>query len=366
METSAKMPETGWEPIGPAPLEDDLHETMVRIWRRVMGGKGADESARLIDLQVGAGRIYRLLAEIEKETQVALPITVVFQAPTLKDLTEVVRQRTWPPFKPQVLIQPGAGGDPLFIFPGLGGSVFSLLEFARALKHTGPVYVNQQQGLEGGSSPHRTIEEMARFQIDAVKAIQPIGPYYLLGYSLGGAVALETARYLTQRGDRIAFLGLIETGIPEVTWTVGVRAGFVMKRARAHLAAMRKKPTREMLGYLAGHIPPLIGRLGRLMGLQAGGYSPYRAEGLTPELHELREANIEAIYAYRPKKYTDPVSLFRSQDGDPLCADPAKIWRPYATNLTVRTVPGGHETMLRGRNVQVLAKAVSAALSEAH
>jgi enterobactin synthetase component F len=46
-------------------------------------------------------------------------------------------------------------------------------------------------------------------------AQQPHGPYYLLGYSLGGTLAQGIAARLRQRGEAVAFLGLLDTWPPE-------------------------------------------------------------------------------------------------------------------------------------------------------
>jgi thioesterase domain-containing protein len=344
------------------------HETIVAdIWHRILGGKASSDGMRLIDMSIGAGRVYRLLEEIEKETGVALPFTVAFQAPTLKALTEVVRRRSLPPFEPQVLIKNGIDtAPPLIILPGLGGSVLQLIDLARTVSHPGKTYISQQQGLSGDTPPHKTIDAMVDFQLDAVRAIQSSGPYYLVGYSLGGSVALEMARRLTACGETVGFIGMIEPGLPETLWPVTVRIGFVFKRVKHHWRIFRNQSSaREAIGYIAARITPLVGRVGRLLGTDAGGWSPYRAEGLPPALHALREANLTAIYAYRLQPFAEPVTFYQSTTGDPLVCDPLKVWPRYLSNLRVRTVPGGHETMLRGKNAKVLAARISEDLTSA-
>jgi thioesterase domain-containing protein len=348
-------------PTAVSAREATSRDVVAEIWARLLGHKARNDSARLIDLSVGAGRVYRLLTEIEQETGVALPITVVFQAPTLKDLSEVVRQRAWPRFEPQVLVKSGKIDTPsLMIFPGLGGSVFQLLDLARLIVHPGATYIMQQQGLSGDALPHTTIEAMAHFQLAAIKAVQPTGPYYLLGYSLGGIVALEVARLLSARGEDVAFLGMIEPGLPETLWPASVRVGFLLNRVKHHWQMVRAQATTaDAVGYIAGHMRPLVGRLCRLLGIDAGGWSPYTVDGLPNALAALRDANIQAGYAYKLRPFRGAVKFLRSEHGDPLSCDPMKVWPRYLSHLTVWTMPGGHETILRGKYVKLLAGKIS-------
>jgi thioesterase domain-containing protein len=342
----------------PKPASCDV---VAEIWARLLGHKARNDSARLIDLSVGVGRVYRLLTEIERETGVALPISVVFQAPTLKDLSEVVRQRAWPRFEPQVLMKSGKTDTPsLMIFPGLGGSVFQLLDLARLIVHPGATYIMQQQGLSGDAPPHTTIDAMAHFQLAAIKAVQPTGPYNLLGYSLGGIVVLEVARMLCARGEDVAFIGMIEPGLPETLWPASVRVGFLLNRVKHHWQTVRAQATTaDAVGYIAGHMRPLVGRLSRLLGTDAGGWSPYTLDGLPNALATLRNANIQAVYAYKLRPFHGAVKFFRSELGDPLSCDPMKVWPRYLSQLTVWTMPGGHETILRGKHVKILADRIS-------
>jgi thioesterase domain-containing protein len=343
---------------------DDPAPAVAAIWHRVLRTQPGDTSASITDLSIGAGRVVRLMSEIKDATGVALPITVIFQAQTLDNFIEVVRRGVPPPFVPQVLVKRGSAGPALFILPGLGGSVFQLLELAAKIEFPGAIYLNQQQGLEGGAPPHRTIDDIATFQLAAIKEIQPRGPYFLIGYSLGGLAALELARRLVDNGESVAFIGMIEPGLPETLWPLSVRAGFFLSRIAHHWKSARVQSLRGMLGYFAGHLRPMLGRIGRLLGTDAGGWSPYRAEGLPPDLAALRDANIEAAYSYKLKRFDGRVTFFKSQLGDPLSCDPLKVWPRYIRNLTVETVPGGHESMLRKKNATILASAISAHLSD--
>jgi len=50
----------------------------------------------------------------------------------------------------------------------------------------------------------RSVEEMAHTYIKEMIAVQPKGPYHLLGWSFGGALAFEMARQINAAGEKSA------------------------------------------------------------------------------------------------------------------------------------------------------------------
>lgn len=344
---------------------DPTERLVAQIWRRTLGKRFPNRHARsIMEMRIGSRPVYRFLADIEKATGVALPFACVFQAPTVPELAEVIRTGRVPPFEPLILFRKSCGGPPLFLLPGIGGSVFQLFELASLVVHNGPVYLNQQAGLDGTMRPHSTVADMVAFQVAAIKKVHPRGPYLLLGYSLGGLIALEVARRLIAVGDDVAFVGMIEPGLPEPVWPRRVRLDFLVGRALHHLTKLKSLSAREAAFYLRQRVGPLLGRLGRMFGTQALGKSAYQLEELHPWQTSLVHASSEAYHNYRPSRFERQIVLFCSAQGDPLDCDPLRIWPTYLTDFAVRYAPGDHKTVLRGESVQVLAREVSALLSK--
>lgn len=59
------------------------------------------------------------------------------------------------------------------------------------------------------------LDEVCEAHLATLFEQQPHGPYYLLGYSLGGTLAQGIAARLRARGEQVAFLGLLDTWPPE-------------------------------------------------------------------------------------------------------------------------------------------------------
>src|SRR5207237_6398881 len=76
-----------------------------------------------------------------------------------------------------------------------------------------PVYGLQARGLDASEEPQNRVEDMAATYLEAVRAVQPEGPYAIAGYSLGGLIAFEMARTLAAQGDEVEWLGLIDPAV---------------------------------------------------------------------------------------------------------------------------------------------------------
>ena len=90
-----------------------------------------------------------------------------------------------------------------------------------------PIYGMQARGIDGVDEPFDRIEDLAQFYLDAIKEIQPHGPYFLIGYSLGGLVTLEMAQRLRHEHEQVALL--------VVLWSYPY-SGFISRGQRLRLS----------------------------------------------------------------------------------------------------------------------------------
>jgi acetoacetyl-CoA synthetase len=349
----------GQQPAG----ADNLEDVVSGLWDRILERGAAARGASILDLKVGVLRVHRLFAEIEKVTGVALPITVMFQAPTLEKLIASVRLGHAPAAETLAELK-GGDGAPLFIFPGIGGVALELVELARLIRYDGPVYANQPRGLDGREPPDRSIADMAAYQFAVIKSAQPHGPYRLAGYSFGGLLAIEAARLLVEAGETVDFLGLIEPALPERQWHLPARLEFFWRRLKHHAKALRSLSRSEIISYLTSHGETVLGRLLRLFGAGHVGPSPYHREGLPLNLAETRAAGWAAVQSHQLKPYPGKATLFVSEKGDPLGCNILMVFPRYLQEWDERRFSGDHAGMLREPHVRQLAHQISGCLAE--
>jgi thioesterase domain-containing protein/acyl carrier protein len=155
----------------------------------------------------------KLFAEIEQRLGKKLPLSVLFQAPTVQQQDSMIynseKQVSWSPL---VTVQAGdAKKIPLFCLHGGGFNVLIYRQLALKLDADQPVYGLQARGLDGSQPLHQHFESIAADYLREIQTIQPEGPYMLAGLSNGGTLAFEIAQQLHAQGQKVILLALFDT-----------------------------------------------------------------------------------------------------------------------------------------------------------
>lgn len=153
----------------------------------------------------------QVLARIREELQKNLPLSSIFKAQTVTEMARLLggSEQVASPYL--VPIQETGTRLPLFCFHPAGGGVLMYRTLAISLAKDQPVYGLQSRSVEGAMPEHTSIEAMAREYAVAIRTQQPEGPYYLLGWSMGGIIAVAVASELEHAGQKVAFVGLLDS-----------------------------------------------------------------------------------------------------------------------------------------------------------
>jgi thioesterase domain-containing protein len=230
---------------------------------------------------------------------------------------------------------------PLFCVHGLGGHVACFLPLANGLTQERPVYGLQGQGLEPGQTPHERMEDMAAFYLNEIREIQPRGPYWLAGWSLGGLIALDTANQLLASGESVAMLAMFDTYLSldefeQLDVSDQAVIGFI-----APLLNIAPKELKKL------SLDQQWQRIAERANLAEGiGVAEIR------RLAEVCKAHLKAAAIYQPRPYTGQAVLFQAEE-DRGRLD--KRWKTLCPALQVERVPGDHYSMLRKPHVETLA-----------
>nr|WP_128984834.1 non-ribosomal peptide synthetase [Streptomyces roseicoloratus] len=162
----------------------------------------------------------KLLGRIRTGLGADLGIRVLFEAPTVaalarrvaRDLTDTAATDARSALDVLLPLRAGGTKAPLFcVHPAAGVSwVYSGL--LRHLDQDRPVHGLQARGLRGASAPS-SVAEIAEDYVRQIRAVQPEGPYHLLGWSFGAVVAQAMAVALQAAGQEVALLALLD-GLP--------------------------------------------------------------------------------------------------------------------------------------------------------
>ncbi|MEO6086808.1 MAG: thioesterase domain-containing protein [Umezawaea sp.] len=105
-------------------------------------------------------------------------------------------------------------GAPVFCFHWGAGNVRFLRDIVETFRGARPVHGLESVGMWSRERPSLSIVEMAARYLREIRAVQPHGPYLLVGPCAGGRVAYEVARQLEEVGERVAVLALINAMPP--------------------------------------------------------------------------------------------------------------------------------------------------------
>ncbi|MDM2943428.1 enterobactin non-ribosomal peptide synthetase EntF [Citrobacter sp. Cm038] len=106
-------------------------------------------------------------------------------------------------------------GPTLFCFHPASGFAWQFSVLSRYLTSQWSIIGIQSPRPNGPMQTAENLDEVCEHHLATLLRQQPHGPYYLLGYSLGGTLAQGIAARLRARGETVAFLGLLDTWPPE-------------------------------------------------------------------------------------------------------------------------------------------------------
>lgn len=253
-----------------------------------------------------------------------------------------------------VPLQPSGNRTPLFMVHPPGGIVVCYQQLARRLGQDQPTYGIRARGLHGEEMPSR-LEDMAAEYVAAIRTVQPSGPYYLGGWSLGGVVAYDMAQQFVAVGEHVRVLALLDTTIPSgeanqqysEDESSGIEYGLDL--SMEELAALDPD---EQLPYLWNHAQKL--------GVIDEDSSPEVVAQILDDLKRIFHTHIQLATDYALQPYSGRITLFRPEDAPVQVATARdRGWGQLSTDVDVHFVPGLHHTMVKEPHVNLLGQCLS-------
>jgi thioesterase domain-containing protein len=357
----------------PAPAEDrsaageryiaprnELELMLVGIWEDLLGIRPIGVLDDFFALGGHSMLAIRLVTRIRARLGCDLSPVDLFQAPTVERLAAFLRRQA--PAERGVLvgIQPAGPQRPLFCVHPAGGDVLCFAALAHGLGPDQPFYALQSIDPE-----LNRIEEMAACYLDAVRKVQPEGPYLLAGWSLGGLIAFEMARALRAEGQEVDLLALFDVSAPLTRLDEEID----VHEQAASLA--------YNIWSTAGQETPLTADDLRGSTVEEAMRRIYEkaAEDRTipPDIDfsdmlgffRMFTAHLQARRAYVAKPYAGRVTLIRAAEQPVPVDDETLGWREIAAGgVAVYESPGHHYNMVRPPQAAGLAQRLRQILEE--
>jgi acyl-CoA synthetase (AMP-forming)/AMP-acid ligase II/thioesterase domain-containing protein/acyl carrier protein len=323
---------------------NDREYVLLEIWQEVLKIPKIGVDDDFFELGGTSLQALMVFAKIETRLGCSLTPTTVVQAPTITSLAEFIGASIGTDASQSLVPLRASGtGLPLFLVHSRYCFVMSYRHLVGDLKSDRPVFGLQPRPLDGKHRIPRTIEAMAADYVSEIRRVQPQGPYFLAAHSFGGRVAFEMAQLLVGQGERVNFLGLIDTafrGAPADLWpwiSETVNLGRSVHRFQDLLFGELRIIKNAACAVL------------RELWIQQGHSIPYKQR---PNYYDW--ICVRASCGYMLKPYSGHLTMFSSRgNSERQRAD----WEPIARGgLTVLEVPAGHDDMLLPPHSKNLAK----------
>ncbi|MEE9429086.1 MAG: SDR family NAD(P)-dependent oxidoreductase [Paracoccaceae bacterium] len=384
MDQKFQRPELDSDYVAP---ENTIESRLAEFWQELLGIEKVGVEDSFFDLGGHSLIAVRLFAKIRKSWQMDFPISVLFEAPTIRKCAALIAARgaatdgdgTTDPkaggkptkqerrFTYLVPMHTGEGGPktPFFLVAGMFGNVLNLRHLAHLIGTDRPFYGLQARGLYGDEKPHQSITAAARDYIAEMRQVQPYGPYMIGGFSGGGITAYEIANQLKAVGESVGALIMLDTPLP-------VRPPLSRRdRLMIHWINLKKQGVSYATMWAKNRFE---------WERRKWSNTTNENSGVGLQFHDaaIEMAFLENTSTYQVMPWRGPFSLFRPPlfghwkvapdrlvDVHHHYLFPDNEWTQYAPKIEIYEVPGDHDSMVLEPNVRVLATRIKRVLETA-
>ena len=338
----------------------ELEKRIAEIWKRVLRLEHVGRHDNFFHLGGYSLLAVELIREVEKRFEKQISAAVLFSSPTIAELARLILKKSESTVSPLIPVQLNGSKPAFFCAHGTD----SYLQLASYLGSDQPFY-GLAQHLEGRAVRYIRIEDIATHYLSAVRAVQPKGPYYIGGHSIGGLIAFEMAQQLLQQGQEIGLLVLLDTRPPwnypshrnDISGQVDAQLNLPslsVRRLKRHMYLLRETLKKALTKNTKTIASRVYHGLGKPLPPKLQAF--YVDQIVHGQVYPL------ASKSYRPFDYLGPAVYIGSEETPYLVAG----WTPLMkNNFKVHLVPGNHLSMLEEPNLQRLAETLNACLTKA-
>ncbi|VCM22909.1 non-ribosomal peptide synthase [Burkholderia pseudomallei] len=336
--------------------QGEIETTLARIWAELFGIERVGRHDGFFELGGHSLLAVRMVARVHDVLGVEVPLRALFADPVLHVFASAVARASTRQASSNLVAFRSAGtAAPLFfIHSGLGeiGFVGDLLP---GIAPEIPVYGFAAVGFLAGETPHATIEEMAAQYVDAMRRVQPHGPYRLAGWCAGGNIAFEMAHQLIAADETVEFLCMIDspTSAP------------IDRSVTACVLARIPDDIPEALRTRLHALGDAFDVRGMLHACQAAGMLPIDLPTGLMERHVAVQYAIKhAKLNYVPPRLPVDVIHFVAQD-EPMWRNGWAMdgWHDVADRVICLPASGDHMTMVAAPHAEQLGRRITEALA---
>jgi len=355
------------------PPRDELESRLVAVWEDVLNVRPIGVRTSFFKLGGYSLMIVRLFARINKVLGTSLPITTIFNAPTVEQLADIVRGRAY--YSALVPVQTKGTRPPFFM-------IHSYLLYQGIPAELGddcPFYGLRELDTD---AKDMTVEQRAAACLDEMRSIQPTGPYYIGGWCAAGPLAVETARQIVAAGETVGFLVLFDSwrpgyaaelareqaGRPEMTLRATLHRKYLFHRNR-----WKNLSFNQRVRYVTLAVNNKLSSLRSKFYLKNWAFAEWFCHRfglpLPHFMHNVSLTTLNSLKEYRGvEPYPGPMTLIRAKEAPYIPGAQEHCgWESIVLGgIKVLWAPGDHESMFLAPNLHIVGEFLRQSLAEAY
>jgi amino acid adenylation domain-containing protein len=335
---------------GAQDFRDDVDVAVAEIWEELLGVKDLGLDDDFFALGGQSLLAVRFVARVKDRLGVPFRLATLFGASTLREVADAIRGGGGQLERGAVLLRREPGATRVFFVCGVQLYRATAQSLGPGFEGYGVIVLADElmeEALRRRVAPKVDMPQLLAEYMEAIRRVQPQGPYHLAGVSFGGVLAYELARQLRAAGEPVGLLALLDPILPSAVQKDR------FKQIQQHLNAegllsLGAKVAKKLRG--AGAAPGAAGPQGPTDEIDAA------------RLGEMRnQAYEDAMASWDPvaMPYEGDAVLFRATDTSQygsLTIAPDLGWRRLVRGrLSIHDISGSHIGMLQPHNAVRLA-----------
>jgi FkbH-like protein len=357
------------ENSSPVPGVNEVESELTRIWEEILDRENVGVRDDFFELGGDSLLGIRLMIEIEKHFGRRFEISQLVARPTIEALAqELGASKSEVQANHIVPMRPRGDRTPLFFIHCGTGHVLRYRALTSFLDSDIPIYGVRAPDLRAMTSVP-TVEDLAVLYLADIRKTQPQGPYQLAGFCFGGTVAYEVARRLTEMGETVSLVVLIQavnaSYYRNLPLMQSVRYRF--KYAYDKSSKYGGRLVRGEWGEFYQGIRDIISWRKRKKQSSSSRSEPELGKnGDSQDIYDNIALLATLGDTFAPKPYLGRIHLIRADtQGAELENDMTFGWQAVARGgVEVCTLPGNHYTLLEKPNVAKVAEKVGSWLAK--
>ncbi|MBB4133176.1 non-ribosomal peptide synthetase [Xanthomonas sp. 3075] len=358
---------------GYVPPANAIERALAKLWASVLGPQRIGRDDHFFELGGHSLSVVRLIAAA-KRSSFELTVQMVYQSPTLRAQAAHLTAGVQTLGQQALAARRGGTRPALFVLPTGVGDITYAFELAAYIDTDIPVYA-----LPWPDPLPATLEALAAHMVELIQAVQPHGPYHLLGYSSGGLLAYAIAQHLGMHDQPVGFLGLLDCDVPAAPTETDTLDDAIGRTLLRQLEGLQRHRPYQDRDDVQDALRSLLDRIGN---------SAYQDMALAcqsdPMLAQLageEQTTVAALlhscvtstcfnrlwptFAVQPLPTACRLHLFQATEPEP--ASDAYGWQHLLSDAQIERIPveGEHTTLIEAEHIAALARRIEQALDSA-